>query len=172
MDFRGENNYTFIDGQNLYLGTRADGWIIDLHRFRIYLREKYHVSNAYYFLGYVSDENTELYTTIQKAGFILNFREHNPAMIGTKKGNVDTDVVFEMMRTLIDETVTTKILLVSGDGDYKKAVDYIIKKDRFLKILFPNKRYSSLYKQLTVKYFDELGSERIKEKIEQKKRRA
>ena len=151
------NNHAFIDGQNLHLGTKSDGWEIDLFRFRVYLKEKYGVSDAYYFLGCVSDENTELYTAIQKAGFVLIFREHNSAMLGTKKGNVDTDVVFEMMRSLIDEPGMDKVVLVSGDGDYKKAVDYILKKRKFLKILFPNKRYSSLYKKLTNRYFDILS---------------
>ncbi len=165
------NNYAFIDGQNLYLGTQSDSWDIDLYRFRIYLHEKYNVKVAYYFLGCISDKNNELYDMIQKAGFILKFREHNANMIGKKKGNVDTDIVFEMMRCLMDEEGLDKIVLVSGDGDYKKVVDYIIKKNRFLKILFPNKQYSSLYKQLTVRYFDKLNEKHIREKIEQKKRR-
>lgn len=164
-------NYAFIDGQNLHLGTKTDGWEIDLFRFRVYLKEKYGVDNAYYFLGCVSDENSDLYTMIQKAGFILVFREHSSAMIGTKKGNVDTDVVFEMMKNLADNTAMEHIVLVSGDGDYKKAVDYIIKKERFLKILFPNKRYSSLYKKLTARYFDILSSEYIRPKIEKMKKR-
>ena len=165
-------NVAFIDGQNLHLGTKTDGWIIDLVRFRVYLAEKYHVKMAYYFLGCVSGENTELYNLIQKAGFILNFREHNPAMAGTKKGNVDTDVVFEMMKTIIEESQDSKIILVSGDGDYKKTVDYAIKKDRFLKILFPNKKHSSLYKKLSDMYFGKLYDPSIREKIEQKKRLA
>lgn len=164
-------NHAFIDGQNLYLGTKADGWSVDLFRFRIYLSEKYQVTTAYYFLGYVSDDNIDLYTEIQKAGFILIFREHNSSMLGVKKGNVDSDVVFEIMKSLADDSEMDNIVLVSGDGDYKKVVDYVISKKRFLKILFPNKRYSSLYKKLTVIYFDMLGSTEIREKIEQKKRR-
>ncbi len=167
-----QKNYAFIDGQNLYLGTKADGWAVDLARFRVYLREKYQVSVAYYFLGCISDKNTELYTSIQKAGFILLFREHNPAMLATKKGNIDTDLVFEMMRNLIDDMTMENVVLVSGDGDYKKVVDYFIQKNRFLKILFPNRQYSSLYKKLTTRYFDELGNPLIREKIGQKKRRA
>lgn len=167
-----ENNFAFIDGQNLHLGTKSDGWEIDLNRFRIYLKEKYKIATAYYFLGCLDDKNTDLYYQIQKAGFIVVFREHNTKMLGNKKGNVDTDVVFEMMRNLIDEKDMDKVVLVSGDGDYKKVVDYMIKKDKLLKILFPNERYSSLYKQLTTKYFDKLGSEWVRAKIDKKKRRA
>ena len=82
-----ENNVAFIDGQNLYMGTKSakPSWKIDLKKFRVYLRNKYKVSKAYYFLGCVMDENDKLYDEVQNAGFILKFREHNSAMLGIKK---------------------------------------------------------------------------------------
>lgn len=46
------NNYVFIDGQNLYLGISTGGWKMDLRRFRVYLKEKYFASKAFYFIGY------------------------------------------------------------------------------------------------------------------------
>ena len=73
------NNYAYIDGQNLHMATAKrefDSWKIDLARFRIYLEQKYHVSKAYYFLGYLAESNQSLYEKIQSAGFILVFREH------------------------------------------------------------------------------------------------
>lgn len=93
-------NVAFIDAQNLYLGTRSDGWEVDLARFRIYLRDKYKISVAYYYLGCKSDEYNKLYVSIQHAGFIIKFREHSLSMSGNKKGNVDADIVFEMMGTI------------------------------------------------------------------------
>lgn len=47
------DNIAYIDGQNLYMGTtkRDPVWLVDLARFRTYLREKYHVKKAYYYLG-------------------------------------------------------------------------------------------------------------------------
>ena len=44
------SNNAYIDGQNLYMNTKEFGWSVDLSRFRVYLREKYHVETAYYFL--------------------------------------------------------------------------------------------------------------------------
>lgn len=41
-----ENNYAFIDGQNVNLDIRGLGWQLDFRKFRIYLREKYHVTRA------------------------------------------------------------------------------------------------------------------------------
>ena len=152
-------NIAFKDGQNLHLGTTQNGWKIDYKKFRVYLKDKYHISEAYYLLGYVSEEQQELYNNLQKAGFIVSFKDHNPAMLAQKKGNVDTDIVFEVMKNLIDNSDFDKIVLVSGDGDYKKLIDYLIKKNKFEKILFPNKKFaSSLYKSLGSELFDYLDN--------------
>jgi uncharacterized LabA/DUF88 family protein len=87
-------------------------------------------------------------------------------MSGTKKGNVDTDIVFMMMKHHIEADEHQKMILVSGDGDYKKVVEYLIKKNRFLKILFPNQAFaSSLYKKLGNKYQVALDRADIRTKI-------
>lgn len=175
-----EHNLAFVDAQNLYFGTTkcvdcakklskeiqdmklsdcvcGQGWAIDLAKFRIYLKDNYSVSEAYYFLGYLHDENDELYKNIQKAGFIVAFKEHHKLAKSKKKGNVDTDIVFEIMKNLVDNNDFDKVILISGDGDYKKLVQYLISKSKFKKILFPNKKYaSSLYNELGSEYFDYL----------------
>ena len=159
-------NIAYVDGQNLHLGTKEEGWAVDLKKFRIYLRDKYSVQEAYYYLGFVQDENKDLYNSIQKAGFILVFKEHHASFAGNKKGNVDTDIVFDVMKQLNESVLKGKIILVSGDGDYKKLVDYLIQKAKFEKILFPNKKFaSSLYKRLGNKYFVNLGREDLRKRI-------
>jgi len=164
------NNQAFIDGQNLYLGTTQseNQWRIDLERFRVYLREKYYVNKAYYFLGAVDDDRDRLYNAIQEAGFILSFREHNTSMIGKKKGNVDTDIVFIIMEKVAEREEFDKIVLVSGDGDYIKMVRYLIRKGKFAKLLAPSQiSMSSLYKQqIDNVYYDFLDSHSIRKKIE------
>ncbi len=157
MKKRNENNLAFIDGQNLHLGTMEDNWKIDHSKFRVYLKDKYQVTEAYYVLGYITEAEQDLYNNLQKAGFVVTFKEHSPRLIAKKKGNVDTDIVFEVMKNLLDNKNFNKIVLVSGDGDYKKLVDYLIKKDKFKKILFPNKKFaSSLYNNLGSELFDYL----------------
>lgn len=165
-------NIAYVDGQNLHMGTTSSrpNWSVNLARFRNYLDRKYDVEAAYYYLGFVQEgANFEkLYETIQKAGFILVFREHNSAMLGTKKGNVDTDIVFSIMKRLYLKEKFNKVVLVSGDGDYKMLVDFLIQENRFEKILFPNgKRRSSLYKSIDIKYFAALDNPDIKRKIKQ-----
>jgi hypothetical protein len=161
------NNIAYIDGQNLRLGTVADGWTTDHLKFRTYLREKYAVTEAYYMLGFITDTQQDLYTNLQRAGFILEFREHGESLVGKKKGNVDSDIVFSVMRKLVENELFDKAYIVSGDGDYRKVVDYLIKKNKFGKMLFPNKQFaSSLYKKIGGEYFDYLGATHIRSKIE------
>src|SRR3989339_909281 len=151
QNIKEEINIAFIDGQKLYMGTRSEipPWNIDLTKFREYLRRKYHVEKAYYFLGFVDEKYQDLYESIQSAGFILVFKKHTNAMMGAKKGNVDTDIVFYVMKKLYRHEVNGQIVLVSGDGDYSMLVDFLIEEDKFLKILFPNKQFaSSLYKKI------------------------
>ena len=59
-----------------------------------------------------------------------------------------------------------KIVLVSGDGDYKMLVDFLIEENKLKKILFPNKKFaSSLYKEIGWQYFDYLENKDVKRKI-------
>ncbi len=162
------SNVAFIDGQNLHLGTKENGWSVDHKKLRTYLYDKYHVTEAYYFLGYISDNEQDLYDSLQKAGFILSFREHSSALRGKKKGNVDSDIVFGIMKKLIEDAEKFgKVYLISGDGDYKKLVDFLIKRNRFGKMLFPNKKFaSSLYFTLGGEYFDYLEEPGVRAKIE------
>lgn len=46
-----ENNYVFIDAQNLHLGTKDEGWSTNLFKFRIYLKDKYNASKIFWFAG-------------------------------------------------------------------------------------------------------------------------
>jgi hypothetical protein len=67
------NVFAFIDSQNLNLGVSSTGWQIDYKKFRLYLKNKYHVDKAFMFIGMVSN-NQKLYTQLQTAGFILVFK--------------------------------------------------------------------------------------------------
>lgn len=163
-------NYCYIDGQNLHLGTTTanESWRVDLYKFRVYLREKYQVEKAFYYLGYVQEgaDIEHLYEDIQNAGFILVFRQHTSAMIGKKKGNVDSDIIFSVMKRLQKDQDFDKIVLVSGDGDYKMLIDYLIEESKLEKILFPNRKFrSSLYKQIGAPYFAYLDDRDVKKKI-------
>lgn len=65
--------YVFIDSQNLNLAIRDCGWELDFTRFYVYLRDKYKVTKAFLFIGYVPG-NEALYTSLQKSGYIVVFK--------------------------------------------------------------------------------------------------
>ena len=114
------NNQAFIDGQNLKVSTMnaRPSWTVDLKRFRVFLLEKYKVNEAYYFIGAYNPKNQDLYDALQKYGYIVVFREHAESSLSHKKGNVDTDIVFAVMKKLVERKKIEKVVLVSGDGDY------------------------------------------------------
>ncbi|KKT75445.1 MAG: hypothetical protein UW71_C0003G0039 [Parcubacteria group bacterium GW2011_GWB1_44_7] len=48
-----ENNFAYVDGANLHKGIAELGWRLDYRKFRVWLLEKYGVSKAYIFLGFI-----------------------------------------------------------------------------------------------------------------------
>ena len=87
-----KNNYAFIDSQNLNLSIRELGWKLDWQRFRIYLKEKYGISKAFLFIGFL-EGNNDLYKSLQDAGFICIFKPTLKYKDGTTKGNCDAELV-------------------------------------------------------------------------------
>lgn len=159
-------NIAFIDGQNLHMAIkRADPpWELSLSRFRLYLQKKYKVSTAYYYIGVMKERNDDLYSQIKGAGFELRFRQHNYRMRGKKKGNVDSDIILDVMKSSIGSN--NKFVIVSGDGDYKGMVDYLIENKKLEKIIFPNKRSaSSLYRSTPINLKADLSCEGVIKKI-------
>ena len=154
------NNYAFIDSQNLNLGIREQGWKLDFVRFRRYLKEKYAVTKAFLFIGFVP-ENQRLYTALQLDGYILIFKPTLVLPDGKVKGNVDAEMV---LHTIIEYKHYDKAVIVTGDGDFACLVDYLMKKDKLVRLFIPDrKNYSSLLARLKPKIVFLNG---LKEKLE------
>ena len=139
-----ENNYAFIDSQNVNLGIRELGWKLDFRKFRIYLREKYRVQRAYLFIGYVP-ENIRMYNALKKYGYLLIFKQTTIHGTGIIKGNVDAELVLQAM---IDYENYKKAVVVSGDGDFSCLVRYLDKNQKLKNVIVPNQyKYSGLLKR-------------------------
>ncbi len=140
---KSENNYAFIDSQNLNLGIMELGWKLDFARFRVYLREKFGVAQAFLFIGYV-EGNNNLYKFLQEAGFICIFK---PTLIykdGHTKGNCDAELVLQAM---IEHPNFDKAVIVTGDGDFYCLIKYFIEHSKLKVTLIPNQlRFSALLK--------------------------
>ena len=164
-------NFAYIDNQNLYMATRnaPSPWTVDMRRFRVYLKEKYNVVTAYLFMGAYDGSHADLYKTFQEMGYVLMFREHGIELKGRKKGNVDVDIVFEVMRDAYNSAQMDKVVLVSGDGDYFSLVDHLYWNQKLERVLLPSKHNaSSLYKKLPESHKAYLDDEGTKRKIGKK----
>jgi uncharacterized LabA/DUF88 family protein len=157
---RPKGNYAFIDSQNLNLGVQKIGWKMDWHKFREWLRSEYNVEQAFMFIGYMPD-NESLYEQMYEHGFLvvlkptLEIKQVKPELKpGEKpakktdepdkpqvKGNIDADLVLHAMKELPNYD---KAVIVSGDGDFFGLVEYLIEQKKLLKLLTPNRRFSTL----------------------------
>jgi uncharacterized LabA/DUF88 family protein len=156
--------YAFIDSQNLNLGTQRMGWKMDWRKFRQYLKDKHGVTQAYMFIGYMS-EHEAIYEYMHELGFLVVLKptlevsgkpgpqpeavtdetknkeeKEKPAV----KGNVDAELVLYTMKELPNYD---KAIIVSGDGDFFSLIEYLEQKGKLASILTPNWQYSTLLKQ-------------------------
>lgn len=136
-----QNNFAFIDSQNLYMSLGECGWKINWAKFRTYLREKYGVTSAYLFIGYMPEQQ-DLYKSLQQSGFILIFKETQRRFDGSSKGNVDAELVLNAM---IEYPNYDQAVIVTGDGDFACLVTYLRQQDKLCVLLAPNQaKYSAL----------------------------
>lgn len=139
-----KNNYAFIDSQNLNLAIRDLGWELGFKRFRKYLQDKYGVSKAFIFIGYLPT-NQSLYTSLQKYGYILIFKPTLTLPSGRVKGNIDAELVLHAM---IEYPNYDKAVIVTGDGDFHCLIEYLKKQNKLEKLVAPNRyKFSSLLRK-------------------------
>lgn len=139
-----QNNYAFIDGNNLYLGAKSQKTKLDYRKLRLYLKNKLHVSKAFLFIGY-DKSNEPLYETFRNYGYELIFK---PVVFYTEngkrqmKGNVDAELVLHA--AAIEYNNYDKAIIISGDGDFACLVRFLQENNKLANIITPTKRYSKL----------------------------
>jgi uncharacterized LabA/DUF88 family protein len=159
--------YAFIDSQNLNLGVQKLGWKMNWRKFREFLAEKYGVTKAFMFIGYVP-EYESIYEQMHEAGYAVvlkptfDLTRVQPEMLEVMgdmsasnlpkpaegeekkpiKGNIDAELVLWAMKEMSNYE---KAIIVSGDGDFYSLVEYLESKNRLLHLLAPSGHYSSLY---------------------------
>lgn len=138
------NNYAFIDAQNVHLGIKSLGWDLDWRKFRVYLEEKYKVTTAYLFIGFIQT-NQELYSMLQKAGYILIFKPIIFDSEGKAKGNCDADLV---LNTILEKENYDKAVIVTSDGDFYSLIRHLYENKKLEMVLSPySKTCSKLLKK-------------------------
>lgn len=162
--------YAFIDSQNLNVSTQKLGWKMDWAKFRMFLADKYGVTKAFMFIGYVP-EFEDMYQQLHETGYLIVLKptfdmtrprpemSEEPVKEEDKKptkGNIDADLVLWAMKEI---QVYDKAVIVSGDGDFYSLVEFLDTNDKLLNILAPSGHYSNLFNKYE-KYIDRLDQHR------------
>ncbi|MCA9343187.1 NYN domain-containing protein [Candidatus Saccharibacteria bacterium] len=144
--------YAFIDSQNLNLGIQRAGWKMDWRKFRDFLANKYGVTHAYMFIGYVA-ENEDMYNQLHESGYLIvlkptvdtsgNDDTKSNSSKAVVKGNIDAELVLYAMKEMPNYS---NAIIISGDGDFYCLAEYLENKGRLKNIMTPNWKYSSLLK--------------------------
>jgi hypothetical protein len=145
-----ENNWAFLDMQNLYKGVQERGWKIQWDRFRQYLWKNHNVTNAVIFMGYIKG-NKNLYRHLERVGFNLQFRKVDRLENGEiRKGNIDVDLVTYALYNINEYR---KAIIVADDGDYFKTVACLIGLDKLKLIIssHPIRNTSHILKEIALK---------------------
>lgn len=135
-----KNNFAFIDNTNVYKGIEMLGWRMDLVRFRKLLTERYGVTRAYMFIGFIPGKQ-DMYRDFQKTGYTLIFKPTLPNKDGGIKGNCDAELVLQAM---IDINDYKKAVIVTGDGDFQCLIKYLRKIDKLGYVISPNRKWCSI----------------------------
>lgn len=104
------------------------------------LQDKYKADKVYIFLGYVKGKEA-LYSQLSEHGYILIFKE-TLEIDGKVKGNCDAELVIKCVSDYF-ESNSTKVVLVTGDGDFACLVDFLKEKECSTVLLAPNKQFCS-----------------------------
>lgn len=139
--------FAFIDSQNLHMSTKSDGWRVDYRKLRLYLTNKYGVSRAYLFIGYLEGQES-MYRSLQEAGYILIFKPTMPIKKGKSvivKGNVDAELVLHASAITYEQY--DKAIIMSNDGDFACLVEFLAGSSKLLKVIVPSDKYSGLLRK-------------------------
>lgn len=145
---------------------------MDWRKFRKFLADRYGVTKAYMFIGYMP-ENEDLYEQMHQAGYAVvlkptfDLTRPQPEMLEVMgeesanargpsssspgggaedkkpvKGNIDAELVLWAMKEMSNYD---RAIIVSGDGDFYCLIEYLDQKGRLLNLFAPSQHYSSLY---------------------------
>lgn len=156
-----ENNFAFIDSQNLYLSIRSQWWEMDYWKFLVYLKDKFKVNKIFLFIWYLP-WNESLYTELQEYWYILVFKPIMELKDGNIKWNVDAELV---LHTMIHYENFDKAIIISWDWDFHCLIEYLEQKDKLKRLIIPNRyKYSALLRRFN-DYIFYLSNPNLREKI-------
>jgi len=170
--------YVFIDVSNLIYGARrSGGWEVNYQKLSKYLKSRYGATKIFFYAGVKSLAKNK-FNKLQKFGYVLRLKElrfykkrplerriscpkcfhvfikkiYRPP---EQKANCDVDLTFDAMRYVSNYS---KMILISGDGDFYPLVDFLKKNGREVKIIGEARSTAISLKKLAGPWFIDLVS--------------
>ncbi len=138
-----QNNYAFIDAQNLYRCLAGGGWKLDYFKFKKYLSKRFGVKKGIVYIG-KHPKYLNMQTMLRRAGFVLELKEAVPFWSDGEvqfKANVDIDLSVGVLGKYYNDY--DKAIIVSGDGDFVPLYRYLDSVGKLGKIILPDLEHSS-----------------------------
>jgi uncharacterized LabA/DUF88 family protein len=147
----GSNNFAFIDGANLHLTYEYLDWKLDYQKLRNYLKNKFEVIVAYYFIGNIK-ENQDIYTTLESYDYTLKLK--NPSPYTTEEEDcpyckkvITPEIIrhksdcdsFLTLQVMSDFSIYNKAVLITSDGDFDNLVKKLLVQDKLRMVFAPCK---------------------------------
>lgn len=137
MDCRNERVAIFVDGANMFYAQRVLGWHLDFARVIEYFTRGRELYNAFYYTGVQVPPDTsqrDFLTALRHLGFTIREKsiketldQSSNAVI--RRANLDIEIVVDMFNTVTRYDIA---ILMSGDGDFERAVELIRSKGKKL----------------------------------------
>jgi uncharacterized LabA/DUF88 family protein len=159
----GNNNYAFINGANLHLTYQNLEWKLDYQKLLGYLRNKFNVSVAHYFIGN-TQQNADIRQNLESYGYTVKLKTPSPYKTDEldcpycgklimperieNKADVDS---FLTLTAISDLHFYDKAVLISSDGDFDELVKRLMREDKLRMVFAPyRKGCSKLLKKVAV----------------------
>lgn len=173
-----DKTYAFIDVANLIYGAKKTGkWEISYRKLLKYLKSRYKVSKIFFYAG-VASLNENKFNRLKNFGYILRLKElriykRKPLTRQIKcprcyyvfkkkffrppekKANCDVDLTFDAMRYV---SGYSRMILISGDGDFCPLIEFLIKNGREVKVIAESHSTAIALKKLVGSQFTDLVS--------------
>jgi uncharacterized LabA/DUF88 family protein len=140
--------HAYIDESNLFLSFKQINTKISYKKLFIFLKEKYKISDAFMFVGYIK-KNDFVYSEMIQAGFKIIYKD----ILGDidLKGNCDCELVLQTMRDFYEYKYTEAIIL-SGDGDFACLVRFLNEKKALARVIAPRASRCSIFLKRTANH--------------------
>ncbi|MBC8274087.1 MAG: NYN domain-containing protein [Chloroflexi bacterium] len=122
--YKPPNNYAFIDGSNLHITYEYIDWKMDYRKLLRFLRKRYNITIAYYFVGYVL-KFSDIYKKLEEYGYVLKHEVAN-----------DLDA-YLIKQAKWDINKYDGAVIISSDQHFAELVEYLDSKDKLKLVLAP-----------------------------------